>query len=133
MGLLRLAELTGEAEYERQALGVLALLRDIAPRHPTSFGHLLQVLHWRLVPRAPDRLRAVPGTLQNRQVAIQLPLGDVHAVVVPLLALDLDVAVEHVLAERPQHQLGLRRQLDRFAEALRQLLDAETARSSPER
>jgi uncharacterized protein YyaL (SSP411 family) len=53
MGLLRLAELTGEAEYERQALGVLALLRDIAPRHPTSFGHLLQVLHWRLSPARP--------------------------------------------------------------------------------
>jgi uncharacterized protein YyaL (SSP411 family) len=53
MGLQRLAELTGDAEYERQALGVLALLRDIAPRHPTSFGHLLQVLHWRLSPARP--------------------------------------------------------------------------------
>jgi uncharacterized protein YyaL (SSP411 family) len=52
-GLQRLAELTGDAEYERQALGVLALLRDIAPRHPTSFGHLLQVLHWRLSPARP--------------------------------------------------------------------------------
>ncbi len=57
MGLLRLSELTGDAEYERQALGVLALLRDIAPRHPTSFGHLLQVLHWHLVPCPTDRLR----------------------------------------------------------------------------
>jgi uncharacterized protein len=53
MGLLRLSELTGDAEYERQALGVMALLRDIAPRHPTSFGHLLQVLHWRLSPTRP--------------------------------------------------------------------------------
>jgi uncharacterized protein YyaL (SSP411 family) len=53
MGLLRLAELTGDAEYERQALDVLALLRDIAPRHPTSFGHLLQVLHWRISPARP--------------------------------------------------------------------------------
>jgi uncharacterized protein len=53
MGLLRLAELTGETEYERQALGVLALLREIAPRHPTSFGHLLQVLHWRFSPARP--------------------------------------------------------------------------------
>jgi uncharacterized protein len=61
MGLLRLAELTGEAEYERQALGVLALLRDIAPRHPTSFGHLLQVLHWRLSPARPIAC-AVPST-----------------------------------------------------------------------
>ena len=61
MGLLRLAELTGDAEYERQALGVLALLRDIAPRHPTSFGHLLQVLHWRLSPARPIAC-AVPKT-----------------------------------------------------------------------
>jgi uncharacterized protein len=53
MGLLRLSQLTGEGEYERQALGVLALLRDIAPRHPTSFGHLLQALHWHISPARP--------------------------------------------------------------------------------
>jgi uncharacterized protein YyaL (SSP411 family) len=53
IGLLRLAELTGDAEYERQGLGVLALLRDIAPRHPTAFGHLLQALHWHLSPARP--------------------------------------------------------------------------------
>jgi len=53
MGLLRLSELTGNAEYERQALGVLALLRDIAPRHPTAFGYALQVLHWRFSPARP--------------------------------------------------------------------------------
>jgi uncharacterized protein len=53
MGLLRLSELTGESGYERQALGVLALLRDIAPRHPTAFGHLLQALHWHLSPARP--------------------------------------------------------------------------------
>ncbi|HEY5045363.1 MAG TPA: thioredoxin domain-containing protein [Solirubrobacteraceae bacterium] len=53
IGLLRLAELTGEPEYEHQGLGVLALLRDIAPRHPTAFGHLLQALHWRLSPARP--------------------------------------------------------------------------------
>jgi uncharacterized protein len=61
MGLLRLSELTGDAEYERRTLGVLALLRDIAPRHPTSFGHLLQVLHWRLSPTRPIAC-AVPAT-----------------------------------------------------------------------
>ena len=62
IGLLRLAELTGEPEYERQALGVLALLRDIAPRHPTAFGHLLQALHWRLSPTRPIAC-AVPNSL----------------------------------------------------------------------
>jgi uncharacterized protein YyaL (SSP411 family) len=52
-GLLRLAELTGEDEYERQALGALALLREIAPRHPTAFAHALQAMHWRLSPMRP--------------------------------------------------------------------------------
>jgi uncharacterized protein YyaL (SSP411 family) len=53
IGLLRLSELTSEPEYERQGQGVLALLRDIAPRHPTAFGHLLQALHWHLSPARP--------------------------------------------------------------------------------
>ncbi|MGH2832002.1 MAG: thioredoxin domain-containing protein, partial [Solirubrobacteraceae bacterium] len=44
-GLLRLAQLTGDSEYERHAVSVLRLLAEIAPRHPTAFGHLLQVLH----------------------------------------------------------------------------------------
>jgi uncharacterized protein YyaL (SSP411 family) len=70
LGLLRLAELTGEAEYERHAVSVLALLRDIAPRHPTAFGHLLQALHWRIspmrpiacpIPQAKPPRRSVPG------------------------------------------------------------------------
>ncbi len=53
MGLLRLAQLTGSEEYERHAVSVLRLLADIAPRHPTAFGHLLQVLHWHLSPARP--------------------------------------------------------------------------------
>ena len=43
--------------------------------------------------------------LQNRQEALDLERGDLHAVVVPLPALDLDEAVEGVLAEHPQDQL----------------------------
>src|SRR3712207_6928170 len=50
-----------------------------------------------------------------RQVAVELPRGHLDAVVLPLVALDLDEAVEHVLAERPQHELGLRGDLDRLA------------------
>ncbi len=61
MGLLRLSQLTGNAEYERQALGVLSLLRDIAPRHPTSFAHALQALHWNFAPARPIAC-AVPST-----------------------------------------------------------------------
>ena len=64
MGLLRLAELTGEAEYERQALGAIALVREIAPRHATAFGHMLQAMHWRLQPPRPIAC-PVPG-LQDR-------------------------------------------------------------------
>jgi uncharacterized protein YyaL (SSP411 family) len=52
-GLLRLSELTGSQEYERQALGALALVRDIAPRHPAAFGHALQAMHWHLAPMRP--------------------------------------------------------------------------------
>jgi uncharacterized protein YyaL (SSP411 family) len=40
-GLLRLAALTGEARYEDHAVSQLRLLHEIAPRHPTAFGHLL--------------------------------------------------------------------------------------------
>ncbi len=53
MGLLRLAQLTGEERYERHAVSVLRLLAEIAPRHPSSFGHVLQVMHWHLSPARP--------------------------------------------------------------------------------
>jgi len=53
LGLQRLAQLTGEDEYERHAVSVLRLLHEIAPRHPAAFGHLLQALHWHLSPARP--------------------------------------------------------------------------------
>src|SRR5829696_9888406 len=62
---------------------------------------------------------------ENRQVAVELPLGHLDPVVLPLLALDLDEAVEDVLAEGPQHQLRPGRQLDRLTEGLRELLDPQ--------
>jgi uncharacterized protein YyaL (SSP411 family) len=52
VGLLRLAQLTGEARYEQHAVGVLRLLYEIAPRHPAAFGHLLQALQLHLSPAA---------------------------------------------------------------------------------
>ncbi|MGH2854735.1 MAG: thioredoxin domain-containing protein [Solirubrobacteraceae bacterium] len=52
LGLLRLAQITGEERYERHALGVLRLLHEIAPRHPIAFGHLLQALQLHLSPAA---------------------------------------------------------------------------------
>jgi uncharacterized protein len=60
MGLLRLAQLTGESEYERHASSVLRLLHELAPRHPSAFGHLLQALHWSLAP-ARAVACAIPG------------------------------------------------------------------------
>ncbi len=65
IGLLRLAQLTGEGEYERQGLSVLALIGDIAPRHPTAFGHLLQALHWHLTPARPIAC-AIPPDPEDR-------------------------------------------------------------------
>jgi hypothetical protein len=53
MGLLRLAQLTGEERYERESASAIKLLQEIAPRHPTSFGHLLQAMHWHLSPMRP--------------------------------------------------------------------------------
>ncbi len=52
LGLLRLAQITGEESYEHHALGVLRLLHEIAPQHPSSFGHLLQALELHLSPAA---------------------------------------------------------------------------------
>ena len=44
LGLLRLAALSGQPEYERRAVGVLRLLHEVAPRHPQAFAHLLQAI-----------------------------------------------------------------------------------------
>jgi uncharacterized protein YyaL (SSP411 family) len=43
-GLLRLAALTGEREYEHQGVGVLRLLHEVAFQHPTAFGHVLAAI-----------------------------------------------------------------------------------------
>jgi uncharacterized protein len=50
LGLLRLAALTGEAEYERRAVEVLRLFAPAAARHPDAFGHFLQALDFHLSP-----------------------------------------------------------------------------------
>jgi uncharacterized protein len=49
-GLLRLAALTGEHDYEARAVSVLRLLHELAPKHPQAFGHLLQALDFHLSP-----------------------------------------------------------------------------------
>ncbi len=62
LGLLRLAQLSGSEEYERQALSVLRLLHEIAPRHPGAFAHLLQALHWHFAPARPIACAVPPRT-----------------------------------------------------------------------
>jgi uncharacterized protein len=53
LALLRLSQLTGSEEYERHALGTIALVSEIAPRYPSAFGHMLQAMHWVLEPARP--------------------------------------------------------------------------------
>jgi hypothetical protein len=53
VGLLRLAQLTGNEHYERHGLSALALVAEIAPRNPSAFGHMLQAMHWQLAPARP--------------------------------------------------------------------------------
>jgi uncharacterized protein YyaL (SSP411 family) len=62
LGLLRLGHLSGNADYERAAVGVLRLHGPLAARHPNAFGHLLQAIDfW----RAPDREVAIVGSVQE--------------------------------------------------------------------
>ncbi|HEY1457395.1 MAG TPA: thioredoxin domain-containing protein [Solirubrobacteraceae bacterium] len=81
LGLLRLAALSADQRYERSAVGVLRLLHEIAPRHPSSFGHLLQALDFYLSP--------------TREVAIIGPDGPAR------------MALERVVRERPHSRLVL--------------------------
>ncbi|MGH2835337.1 MAG: thioredoxin domain-containing protein [Solirubrobacteraceae bacterium] len=53
LGLHRLAQLTGERRYEQASAGTIALLSQIAPRHPSAFGHMLQAMYWTLAPMRP--------------------------------------------------------------------------------
>ncbi len=61
LGLLRLGALTGEHAYEDHAVGQLALLHEIAVRHPTAFGHLLQAIDLYLAPRREVALAGDPA------------------------------------------------------------------------
>jgi uncharacterized protein YyaL (SSP411 family) len=90
-GLLRLALLAGEGNYERHALGVLRLLFPLAARHPHAFGHLLGAADFYLAPvkevaivgpepEAGELLRVVRGAYRPHLV---LAAGAVDGV--PLL------------------------------------------------
>ena len=49
-GLLRLAALTGEGDYEERAVGTMRLFAPAAAQHPDAFGHLLQGIDFHLSP-----------------------------------------------------------------------------------
>ena len=49
-GLLRLAALTGDREYERHGVGALRLLHRAAVRHPQALAHLLRAMDFHLSP-----------------------------------------------------------------------------------
>jgi uncharacterized protein len=61
LGLLRLAALTGERRYDEAAAGQLALLHEVAVRHPAAFGHLLQALDLQLASRREVALAGDPA------------------------------------------------------------------------
>jgi uncharacterized protein YyaL (SSP411 family) len=66
LGLLRLAQLTGDREFERHAVSVMRLLHEIASRHPLAFGHLLQAIHWHLSPARPVACSLAPSSERAR-------------------------------------------------------------------
>lgn len=67
LGLLRLAALTGERAYARQAEGVFALFAKTATEHPQSFAHLLRALDFDL---APTKEVALVGTDTDELAAV---------------------------------------------------------------
>jgi hypothetical protein len=72
VGLLRLSQLTGKEEYARHARDTIALVAEIAPRHPGAFGHMLQAMHWQLSPARPIAC-AVPSV--TRGCTAKVPAG----------------------------------------------------------
>ena len=98
--LLRLALLTGEARYERAAVGALRIVAEGMRRAPTAFGHALQALDlWvgpahevAIVgdPAAPDTRALVEEVtvrrfLPNAVVAVAAPDDEAARRAVPLL------------------------------------------------
>jgi uncharacterized protein YyaL (SSP411 family) len=92
-GLLRLAALTGEHDYEARAVSVLRLLHELAPKHPQAFGHLLQAHDFHLSPVKEVALvgddlrsleRVVRGAFRPHLVLAASPASG-HANGVPLL------------------------------------------------
>ncbi len=93
LGLLRLAALTGEHRYAAAAEGQLQLLHELAVRHPSAFGHLLQALDEQLRPRrevavvgpAEERAELLAVVREELRPGVVLAGGDGADAAVPLL------------------------------------------------
>jgi uncharacterized protein YyaL (SSP411 family) len=87
-GLLRLAALTGEHEYERQAVGVLRLLHRAAGRHPQGLAHLLRAMDFHLASVKEVALAAPASAGEADGMAALAPLASVvHSGFRPYLVL----------------------------------------------
>ena len=73
-GLLRLAALTGQRDYERQAVGVFRLLHRAATRHPQALAHLLRAIDFHFAsvkevalvePRAGDGIDKLEAVVRS--------------------------------------------------------------------
>ena len=71
-GLLRLARLSGESSYEKQALGVLRLMHPLAMRQPLAFGHLLRAIDFYL---APVKEVAIVGPAEESAALVKAVRG----------------------------------------------------------
>ncbi|MDQ6841473.1 MAG: thioredoxin domain-containing protein [Actinomycetota bacterium] len=71
-GLLRLALLSGESSYEKQALGVLRLMHPLAMRQPLAFGHLLRAIDFYL---APVKEVAIVGHAEESAALVKVVRG----------------------------------------------------------
>jgi uncharacterized protein YyaL (SSP411 family) len=72
LGMLRLAALTGEREYEDQAKGVFALFAKTATEHPSSFAHLLRALDFHLA--ASREVALIGGDLTELAATVRSAL-----------------------------------------------------------
>src|SRR5436190_622951 len=89
------------------------------PRRPSPARTAPSICEW----RSDSNGRSVAAPSEHRQVPLELPAADLDPVLLPLLALQLDVALEDVVAERLADELGAGEDLDRLAQGLRQLHD----------
>jgi uncharacterized protein YyaL (SSP411 family) len=76
--LVRLARIYGDDDFERRAVGVFRLIRDLLQRSPSGFGHALQALDLHF---SPPRELAIVGAPETPIARAALAPYDPNAVV----------------------------------------------------